>query len=37
MMPVKDGYQLCQELQGSHLLNHVPIIMLTAKVVTRTS
>ncbi len=32
MMPVKDGYQLCQELQGSRLLNHVPIIMLTAKV-----
>lgn len=32
MMPVKDGYQLCQEMQASRLLNHVPIIMLTAKV-----
>lgn len=32
MMPVKDGYQLCCEMQKSILLNHVPIIMLTAKV-----
>ncbi len=32
MMPVKDGYQLCREMQASRLLNHVPIIMLTAKV-----
>lgn len=32
MMPIKDGYQLCCEMQKSILLNHVPIIMLTAKV-----
>ncbi len=31
MMPVKDGYQLCHEVQENRLLNHIPIIMLTAK------
>lgn len=32
MMPIKDGYQMCVELKESELLNHIPIIMLTAKV-----
>lgn len=31
MMPVKDGYQLACEMKQNRLLDHVPIIMLTAK------
>jgi YesN/AraC family two-component response regulator len=31
MMPVKDGYQLACEMKQNMLLNHVPVIMLTAK------
>lgn len=31
MMPVKDGCRLCCEMKQSLLLNHVPVIMLTAK------
>ncbi|VEJ19279.1 hybrid sensor histidine kinase/response regulator transcription factor [Capnocytophaga canimorsus] len=31
MMPKMDGYQLCQAMKQSQLLNHIPIIMLTAK------
>lgn len=31
MMPVMDGFQLCKEMKYSQLLNHIPIIMLTAK------
>ena len=31
MMPVKDGYQLVCEMKENRLLNHIPIIMLTAK------
>ena len=31
MMPVKDGYQLACEMKQNMLLNHIPIIMLTAK------
>ncbi|MDD4593040.1 MAG: ATP-binding protein [Parabacteroides sp.] len=31
MMPVKDGYQLACEMKQNMLLNHIPVIMLTAK------
>jgi two-component system sensor histidine kinase ChiS len=31
MMPQKDGFALCQEVKSSELLNHIPIILLTAK------
>ena len=31
MMPVKDGYQLVYEMKQNRLLDHIPIIMLTAK------
>lgn len=31
MMPVKDGFQLACEMKQNRLLNHIPIIMLTAK------
>ncbi|ATA68150.1 hybrid sensor histidine kinase/response regulator [Capnocytophaga cynodegmi] len=31
MMPIKNGYELCKEMKDSVLLNHIPIIMLTAK------
>lgn len=31
MMPVKNGYEFCKEMKESLLLNHIPIVMLTAK------
>lgn len=31
MMPVKDGTRLCCEMKQSVMLNHIPVIMLTAK------
>ncbi len=31
MMPVKDGYQLACEMKQNMLINHIPVIMLTAK------
>lgn len=31
MMPVKDGYQVCEELHQDPLTSHIPIILLTAK------
>lgn len=31
MMPQKDGFSLCREVKSSELLNHVPVILLTAK------
>jgi len=31
MMPVKDGFQLVCEMKQNILLNHIPVIMLTAK------
>lgn len=31
MMPGVDGTQLCKKIRGNILLNHLPIIMLTAK------
>jgi putative two-component system response regulator len=31
MMPVMDGYEVCQQLRDSPLTTHIPIIFLTAK------
>lgn len=31
MMPLKNGYELCKDMKESLLVNHIPIIMLTAK------
>lgn len=31
MMPVKDGYQLACDMKQNRLLDHIPVIMLTAK------
>lgn len=31
MMPRKDGLTLCREVKSSTILNHIPIIMITAK------
>ncbi|WP_281560644.1 hybrid sensor histidine kinase/response regulator transcription factor [Thalassomonas sp. RHCl1] len=31
MMPVIDGYQLCQKIKQNDLLAHIPILLLTAK------
>lgn len=31
MMPEKDGYELCREIRQSEVLNHIPIIVITAK------
>lgn len=31
MMPNKDGLTLCREIRASILLNHIPVILLTAK------
>lgn len=32
MMPGLDGYQVCKEIRKNELTNHIPIIILTAKV-----
>lgn len=31
MMPIMNGYQLCESVKKSALLNHIPIILLTAR------
>lgn len=31
MMPVKDGIQLLQEIKGSELTNHIPVVLFSAK------
>lgn len=31
MMPVCDGFELCQRLHESEALNHIPVVILTAK------
>ncbi len=31
MMPEKNGYELCREVRASDILNHIPIIIITAK------
>ena len=32
MMPQMDGYTLCEKVRSSELINHIPIVMITAKV-----
>lgn len=31
MMPVMDGYEMSEKIRSSDILNHIPIIMITAK------
>lgn len=31
MMPEMDGYELCRQIRSSEILNHIPIIIITAK------
>ncbi|MDO4779940.1 MAG: ATP-binding protein [Bacteroides sp.] len=31
MMPVKDGIELCLEIKSDVLINHIPVVMLTAR------
>jgi Signal transduction histidine kinase len=31
MMPEMDGYEMCRRIRKSEILNHIPVIMITAK------
>lgn len=32
MMPVMDGFEMCDQIKADNKINHIPIVMLTAKV-----
>ena len=31
MMPEMDGYEMCRRIRGSEILNHIPVVMITAR------
>lgn len=37
MMPRMDGYELCQRVKESEVLNHIPVIIVTARTTQKTS
>ncbi|MBP7478721.1 MAG: response regulator, partial [Chitinophagales bacterium] len=32
MMPIMDGFEMCDQIKADNTINHIPIVMLTAKV-----
>lgn len=32
MMPIKDGFEMCRDMKANKLLNHIPILILTARI-----